>query len=150
MMRSKKWLPVLFFIPVLLSACNIAQKTNKDNAVSNVSTLSGSTKKVSTEVDDLFSQLKINKTSNPIEHYAKQVREAIIEKMVNADEYKGKKCTARLSLQRDGQVKSPTLLTGDPELCKIVKNAIEKANIPAAPDEETWKVFRNAAIDIKL
>ena len=105
------------------------------------------------EVDALLGGLR--SPTVPPEHskilvYATQIRNAIFAEMYEPDAYKGKTCSIRISLQPDGSVNSATANDGDEKLCKAAIAAIIRAKIPAAPDNETYQKFKNAALDFRL
>lgn len=79
--------------------------------------------------------------------YALVIKNAVQMNMYNASAYKGKVCTIHMMLRRDGTVEKATAENGDPELCNAALTAVKNANIPPAPDEKTWQVFRNAPLD---
>lgn len=55
----------------------------------------------------------------------------------------------RLTLQRDGKVQNPTVAHGDPAFCAKIISALKEAQIPPAPDEETYQTFNNAVVDFR-
>ncbi|QPS88207.1 cell envelope integrity protein TolA [Serratia plymuthica] len=65
------------------------------------------------------------------------------------DRYKGKVCTIKLSVARDGKLLNVTSQGGDPDFCGQLITRIRSARIPVPPNDETWNVFKNASVDIK-
>jgi colicin import membrane protein len=47
-------------------------------------------------------------------------------------------------------VNDATAKEGDERLCKAAISAITRAKIPAAPDEKTYQMLKNATIDFRL
>ncbi|HHG8773190.1 TPA: cell envelope integrity protein TolA, partial [Raoultella planticola] len=106
----------------------------------------------SAEVDDLLGPL--NSASEvsgqaKISAYASRIQAAITKKLDQPERYKGKECTIHLLLQRNGRVMAATVNNGDAELCKAAISATARAQIPAAPDEETYHTFSNILIDFR-
>ncbi|HID7510794.1 TPA: cell envelope integrity protein TolA [Enterobacter hormaechei] len=84
-----------------------------------------------------------------IASYAMKIKCAVEKKMYRAELYKGQVCTIRMSLARDGSVSNVTADNGDPKLCHAALMAVKQANIPPAPDEKTWQLFKNPPLDFR-
>lgn len=137
-MQLRHVLPFALLIPLFLAACTTSQtgsgKPDKSEAAKGV--------------DDLLGDLKARPNAN-IASYAMKRKSAVEEKMYRPESYKGQVCTIRISLARDGSVSNATAENGDPELCHAALMAVKQANIPPAPDEKTWQIFKNAPMDFK-
>ncbi|HHA1672678.1 TPA: cell envelope integrity protein TolA [Enterobacter roggenkampii] len=137
-MQPKHILPLVLLIPLLLAACSPSQtgagKTDK-------STIK--------EVDDLFGDPGAGPNAN-IAGYAGAIKKAVEMKFLKAEAYKGKQCTIHIVLRRDGTLEKATAGSGgDTSLCNAALTAVKQAEIPPAPDEKTWQIFRNAPMDFK-
>lgn len=86
-----------------------------------------------------------------ISRYQSAFQSAIGAKLNTAllDRYKGKVCTIKLSVARDGKLLNVTSQGGDPDFCGQLITRIRSAQIPVPPNDETWNVFKNASVDIK-
>lgn len=107
----------------------------------------------SAEVDKMFRDYEMGSDNSPqatISKYLATVRAAIVDKMEQPQSYRGKKCSVRLMLQRDGTMDNPQVESGDPVLCAEIMSALKEAKIPPAPDEQTYLVFKNATLDFTL
>ena len=82
-----------------------------------------------------------------ISRYAMQIRVAIMEQFSSRQSYKGKMCTIRISLLRNGKLTSATVEHGDPDVCRAVLSAVSSAKIPPAPDDKTWQTINDALLD---
>lgn len=82
--------------------------------------------------------------------YAEKVRSAIQAKLYDGEQYQGKYCTLRLSLERSGKVQSAKAEGGDSALCQAVLSAVKAAEMPALPNDEIYELFKNVPIDIKF
>ncbi|MCS3430081.1 cell envelope integrity TolA C-terminal domain-containing protein [Klebsiella sp. BIGb0407] len=129
MLSLKKSLPLVLFIPVLLTAWS-------------TSSLAG-TQNTSGEMDSLFNDLQVETKPS----YGLQVKRAIDAQLGYPTKYKGKSCTVQLKLKRSGRVESTTVEKGDAAFCKTFISAIYQAKIPEAPDEQTWQKFSNMTVD---
>lgn len=81
--------------------------------------------------------------------YAGQIFGAITKNFFIEDEYKGKACTVRIALERDGTVTSTKTEGGDPALCQAAVKAVQQAKIPPAPNEKVYQMFKYAPLDFK-
>ncbi|UIL54400.1 MULTISPECIES: cell envelope integrity protein TolA [Pantoea] len=88
--------------------------------------------------------------ASPAGRYAVVIQRAVEKKMYQPDAWRGKVCTVRMSLRRDGVVENAVAESGDARLCKMALSAVKRAEIPPAPDEATWKLFRNAPLEFRL
>nr|WP_219826118.1 cell envelope integrity protein TolA [Scandinavium goeteborgense] len=86
----------------------------------------------------------------PIPRYAQQIKSAIEARLYDESIYAGKSCRLKLRLASNGQVMSAIAEGGNPNLCAAALAAIKQANIPAAPDDDTYMVFKNSVLDFKL
>ena len=78
------------------------------------------------------------------------IKKAVEMKFPKAEAYKGKQCTIHIALRRDGTLEKATAGSdGDTSLCNAALTAVKQAEIPPAPDEKTWQIFRNAPMDFK-
>lgn len=134
MLSLKNSLPLVLFIPVLLTACNTSSPLAQQQT---------ETQNTSQQVDDLFEQLQVKTEPS----YGLQIKKAIDAQLGDPRQYKGKSCTVRLSLKRNGVVENATVEKGDAAFCKVLLTAINQASIPEAPDEQSWQKFRNMVVD---
>jgi len=134
MLSLKNSLPLVLFIPVLLTACNTSSSLAQQQVASENSL---------PEFDDFFKQLHVKTEPS----YGLQIKKAIDAQLGDPRQYKGKSCTVRLSLKRNGMVENATVEKGDADFCKILLTAINQASIPAAPDEQSWQQFSNMVVD---
>ena len=81
------------------------------------------------------------------QNYGEQIKQAVTEQIADISSYRGKQCTVRISVLRDGMVMNATAEKGDPELCQAALSAVTRAKIPPAPDEHAWQTFKNAPLD---
>ncbi len=90
----------------------------------------------------------ISELSTPSEvgSYYKQITEAISRELHDADLYKGRTCSLRIRILRDGTLADVRASDGDPELCQAAIIAIKKAKIPKPPSEEIYQVFKDASV----
>jgi colicin import membrane protein len=131
-------------LPLLLISCSHYPAKTDPEAIP------GSVK--STNVDDLLRDLQSEPKPTKqakISAYAAQIRSVMVKKIPSAEAYVGKVCTIRISLQRDGLVNNATAEAGDEKFCRMLISAITHTQFPAAPDEETYQVFKNAHFDFK-
>jgi colicin import membrane protein len=103
----------------------------------------------STEVDDLLARFPSDARPGR-SAYATQVMLAVREQMSDDEQYRGKSCTLHISLLRDGRLNSASVANGDEKFCAVALSAIKQADIPAAPDDETYQAFKNTSIDFKM
>lgn len=82
-----------------------------------------------------------------ISRYAMQIRVAVMEQFSSRQSYKGKMCTLRISLLRNGKLTSATVENGDPDVCRAVLSAVSSAKIPPAPDDKTLQTINDALLD---
>lgn len=137
-MQLKRVMSLVLLMSLQLVACNSAGK---------------STSETSSPRDDSVQTLQSaegRQQKSEINSYAEKIHSAVRKNLDNPYLYRGKVCSIRLTLQRDGTVISATAEDGDPELCKAALLAVKRAEIPAAPDEKTWQVFNNALMDFKI
>lgn len=80
--------------------------------------------------------------------YAEKLRSAIQAKLYDGEQYHGKSCALRLSLERSGQVQSAKVEGGDPALCQAVLSAVKAAEMPTPPSDEIYEQFKNVPIDV--
>jgi len=139
-MQLKRVMPLVLLMSLQLVACNSAGKSASETS---------SARSGGDSVQNLqFAEGRQQKSE--INSYAEKIHSAVRENLDNPNLYRGKVCSIRLTLQRDGTVISATAEGGDPEFCKAALLAVKRAKIPAAPDERTWQVFNNALLDFKL
>ncbi|HHT7559349.1 cell envelope integrity TolA C-terminal domain-containing protein [Raoultella ornithinolytica] len=135
--------PLLFcFLSLLLTACSGTASPPE----------SAEKAKLSAEVDKLFADYEMGSDNSPRAtnlRYLHQVRTAIFAKIDQPQAYQGQKCSVRLTFQRDGKVQNPTQTHGDPALCAEIIAALQEAQIPPAPDEQTYQTFNNAIMDFR-
>lgn len=140
--KPLKIIPIIF--PLLLIACiNHPAKTDSKAIPDNAK---------SANVDDLLGDFQSRpKTTQQAKNsvYAAQIQSVIVKKIPSAEAYKGKVCTIRISLQRNGMVNNATAEAGDEKFCRTLISAITQMQLPAAPDEETYQLFKNAHFDFK-
>lgn len=136
---------LMIILPLLMTACNGSHTSKTDiNATDNAK---------STGADNLLGGLQsatVVPEQSKLSAYARQIQEAITVQMHDINTYTGKTCVIRISLQPDGLVNNATAKEGDEKLCKAAISAITRAQIPAAPDEETYQRFKNANLDFRL
>lgn len=87
-------------------------------------------------------------TTGQLEAYALQIRDAVQAKMP-AGNYVGMRCTVRLNLARDGMIISANTEGGDRQLCDAALKAVQTAQIPPAPSDKVFSVFKNAPLDFQ-
>jgi len=87
-------------------------------------------------------------TTGQLESYAVQIRDAIQAKMPPG-EYTGMICTLRLQLARDGMVISANAEEGERQLCDAALKAVQTAQIPPAPSDKVYSVFKDVPLDFK-
>lgn len=142
MMFNKPLKIIPLILPLLLIACsNPPVKTASSTTPNNASSAS---------VDDLLGDLQPGAKATQktkASAYAAQIHSVIVKKIPPAEAYKGKVCTIRISLQRNGIVDNATPEAGDEEFCRMLISAITQTQFPPAPDEETYQVFKNAHLD---
>ena len=139
MFSLKNSLPLVLFIPVLLTACN----TSSSHVQQQIPSKFAGTQNTLEEVDSLFKNLQMQTEPS----YGLQVKRALNAQLGDLKKYKGKPCTVQLTLQRNGMVENTIIEKGDADSCKILLTAINQASIPAAPDEQSWQKFRKMAVD---
>ncbi|EJG2384219.1 TPA: cell envelope integrity protein TolA [Klebsiella michiganensis] len=137
---------LLLVLPLLMTACNGSHTLKMDARATPANTKPA-------EVDDLLGDLQsttVIPEQSRISTYARQVQKAIAAQMNEPNAYAGKNCVINISLQPDGSVNDATAKEGDERLCKAAISAITRAKIPAAPDEKTYQMLKNATIDFRL
>ncbi|ADO48069.1 cell envelope integrity protein TolA [[Enterobacter] lignolyticus] len=82
-----------------------------------------------------------------VSSYAAAVRDEITKHFFDVKRYRGKVCSLRLSMERNGTVNSVNTTGGDPKVCEAAVNAVKLSTLPPVPDEQTYKVFKNVALD---
>lgn len=126
-MPSRRITPLLLLLPFLLTACAGGNKPEDPKSPE----------------PSKMTQAELTKSKN----YAEQVGDAVIEQFSDIRSFRGKKCTIRISLLRDGMVMNATAEKGDPELCQAALSAVTRAKIPPAPDMKTWQALKNVPLD---
>lgn len=122
-MPSHRIKPLLLLLPLLLSGCAGAhQKPPEPSKLS----------------DDEMAR---------ISRYAMQIRVAVMEQFSSRQSYKGKMCTLRITLLRNGKLTSATVENGDPDVCRAALSAVSSAKIPPAPDDKTLQTINDALLD---
>ncbi len=86
---------------------------------------------------------------SPLENHILSIRSAITSKFYNAREFKGKKCSIKINLSRDGRVESISDITGDPGLCDAAKKMINTATLPRPDSDDIWLKTNNITLDFE-
>jgi len=137
-MRTNHVLPLILLLPIFLAACTPSQTGSEKND-----------KSTTKEVDDLMRDPGAGPNAN-IAGYAGAIKKAVEMKFPKAKAYKGKQCTIHIVLRRDGTLEKATAGSGGvTSLCNAALTAVKQAEIPPAPDEKTWQIFKNAHMDFK-
>lgn len=84
--------------------------------------------------------------SPEVEYYYRQITEAIQREFHDVDLYKGRTCSMRISILRDGTLVDVRAFDGDPELCEAAIIAIKKAKIPKPPSEDIFVIFKDSPV----
>jgi TolA protein len=92
--------------------------------------------------------MKVTVRGNDLNHYATQIHDAIKDKMP-ITKFDGMSCTLRMRLARDGMVLKVSSEGGDAALCDAALKAVQVANIPPAPSDEVYQVFKNTPLDFR-
>ncbi|MBV8041607.1 cell envelope integrity protein TolA [Pluralibacter sp.] len=79
--------------------------------------------------------------------YASAVKAEVEKHFFDVKRYRGKVCYLQLSMERNGTVNSVKTTGGDPKLCKAAVIAVQLSTFPPVPDEQTYKIFKNVALD---
>ncbi|MBB1200953.1 cell envelope integrity protein TolA [Enterobacteriaceae bacterium 89] len=105
-----------------------------------------------TQVDDLLGSL--NSTPNGRDDqspsgYAGKIKHAVDMKLIEPEKWRGKECTVRVVLQRNGSITQANAEAGDKDFCIAAVDAVKNAAIPPAPNDKVYQMFKNAVFDFK-
>ncbi|ENU2134354.1 cell envelope integrity protein TolA [Salmonella enterica] len=112
-------------------------------------------------IDDLFNSLNSVQNNSSGLHKSKfdsssiryfgVIQKTIADRAVNRfSSYKGKSCSLRIHLARDGTLNGVSIEDGSPDLCNkalAVINEIKK--FPEPPSEAIYQIFKNAPVEFK-
>ncbi|CAD83404.1 tolA protein [Candidatus Blochmanniella floridana] len=87
-----------------------------------------------------------NIKTEEINFYKNMISESIQKKFYNASDYAGKECKLKIQLAPDGKLVSVDTLSGDLSLSHAATVAVKLANIPAPPNIDIYKIFKNTIL----
>ncbi|TCL02887.1 cell envelope integrity TolA C-terminal domain-containing protein [Sodalis ligni] len=81
--------------------------------------------------------------------YAHDIKSAVQIKLHLEKEFNGKQCTVSFNISKKGATHGDFKTEGYKPLCAAAVKAIQDADIPAPPDNETHEIFKNSVIVFK-
>ncbi len=81
--------------------------------------------------------------------YAHDIKSAIQKKLFIERDFKGKECNVHLTISKEGVVGDEIKAKGYKPLCEAALKASRSADIPPAPDNETYERFKSVTVDFK-
>lgn len=98
----------------------------------------------STNTKNKPTELPLQK-SEPIQSkitlYLRSIQEVIQRQLFLEDDFRGKTCEVRIKMSRNGKI-NDMQAEGYQPLCDAAVKAIQNAEIPVPPDDETYESFK--------
>lgn len=79
---------------------------------------------------------------------ARAIRTAIIDKLVEPQNWKGKKCRLHIEFEQDGTASNISTSNGNKAYCEAVKSAARNAKFPAFTNPELYRDFQKSGFDM--
>ncbi|WP_029711792.1 cell envelope integrity TolA C-terminal domain-containing protein [Serratia fonticola] len=80
---------------------------------------------------------------------ARAIRAAINAKLVEPQNWKGKKCRLHIEFEQDGTVSNLSTSNGNKAYCEAVKSAAQNAKFPAFTKPELYRDFQKSGFDMR-
>ncbi len=81
--------------------------------------------------------------------YVRDMQSAFEKKFFIERDFKGKECNIHLTMSKEGVIGDEMQAEGYKPLCDAALKAFRSADIPPAPDNETYERFKSVTVDIK-
>lgn len=80
---------------------------------------------------------------------ARAIRSAINVRLADPFRWRGKQCILHIKFSPDGTAKEISTPSGDKAYCSALKEAAEKAQLPAFTPPDLYQYFRNTNLNMK-